>query len=148
MPKDQVSIHEFMMQKKETREALRATFGIPRTGKTETIVDATGVGRCISDGTTYKDLEVLTFEKLLTYLGESTGDDNIHSLFNKAVVKIESPMIVLEDPKEPIELPKEEVIETTEEPSKEGDKCAKCEFRTASRVAMKMHFGRFHKDYN
>jgi hypothetical protein len=31
---------------------------------------------------------------------------------------------------------------------KEKTTCAKCAFETASRIAMKMHFGRFHKDYN
>lgn len=167
MLQDNLSIAEYMQQKRDTREALCAIFSVKRTGRTETVVDATGVGKCISDGATYSDLQAITFDKLVTYLGGADENDNIHSLFVKAVNKIESPMFVLPMPTVEDVPVIDKIVEETkvEEENKvvlpQADKkidlhkmedtktkCAKCAFETASKIAMKMHFGRFHKDYN
>lgn len=147
---DQVSTSEYIKQKQETREALREIFGIQRTGKTETIIDAQGKGHVVSDGMTFKDLEVLTFQRLKEFVHDGTDDNNVHSLFIKAVNKIEAPKEDFsknnvssdEIPQEPKVVSEEKI-----EQPQSGDKCAKCEFRTASKIAMKLHFGKFHKDY-
>ncbi len=140
---DQVTPAEYIILKQDTRIKLHKLFNIPQTGVTETVTDATGRGIVVSDGTTYKDLEALTLDKLMTYVGGSDEKDNIHTLFVKAVNRLES---------EPAS------VETTFEhssvtpgfigPIPEGFKCEKCEFRSASKHGMKIHFGRNHQDYN
>ncbi len=155
---DNLSIAEYMQQPRAIRDSLRQLFNLPRTGKTETVTDATGVGRCINDGTTYVDLSHLTFDKLITYIGESTPEDNIHSLFTKAVTKIEElhkkvgaissppPVAIL-----PIEEKKVEPVVVVEPPKvvdpNDIQKCPYCAFQTMSLKALPMHMGRMHK-YN
>jgi hypothetical protein len=147
---DQISTHEYIILKKETRDALHATFGIPQTGHTETVTDSSGKGRVISDGTTYKDLESLTFEKLLTFLGQADPEDNVHSLFTKVVNILEKPPVDLgikiENAAKDIAAAEEK--SNVENPSIDNVKCAKCEFRASTNKVMKEHFKNFHKDYN
>ncbi len=148
----QISPQEYVILKKETRDALHSIFGISRSGSTETITDTTGMGRIVSDGTTYKDLEILTFDRLLTFLGESTPEDNVHSLFTKVVQRLELPIKDLNEmyDNKPIisDLKTEEEKPVVKNESVDAVKCAKCEFRASTNKIMKEHFRNFHKDYN
>jgi hypothetical protein len=72
----------------ETRERLRKTFNLSRSGCTE-VVD----NQLITDGTTHKDLEALTKERLLQFckinMVLANNEENIFSLFEKVVKDLE-----------------------------------------------------------
>ena len=65
----------------EVRYKIRDVFNIPRSGST--IVND---GRIETDGTTYKDFEALTVEKMQKYLSDESTD--FHKLFDKVVAKV------------------------------------------------------------
>lgn len=72
----------------DVRERLRNTFNLSRSGCTE-VVD----NQLITDGTTHKDLEVLTKERLLQFckinMVLANDEENIFSLFEKVVKDLE-----------------------------------------------------------
>ncbi len=143
MYKDQITPQEYIILKLETRNLLHSIFGIPKSGATETITDQSGIGRLVSDGTTYKDLEILTFEKLLTFLGEAKPEDNVHSLFTKVVQRLESPVKDIIAPvnnvEEKVEESKESEIVKKVDPGIDGLKCELCPYATANVKALHMH---------
>jgi hypothetical protein len=65
----------------EVRYKIRALFNIPMSGST-----MVNDGRIETDGTTYKDFESLTVEKMQTYLNEVSTD--FHKLFDKVVARV------------------------------------------------------------
>lgn len=128
---DKLSVAEYMHQTREIRDMLSSVFGIPRTGKTETVVDATGKGICVSNGTTYGDLENLSFDKMVTFLGGATDTDNIHSLFIKVVTKLED---------EPVKVKEEVYIPVIPQPVVQNtSKCEFCSYENSNPRAMRMH---------
>lgn len=158
-PKDTITTSEWMLQRKETRALLVSIFGIPKTGFGQTITDATGHGINVTDGYNHKDLSIMTFDRLLTYVGESQENDNVHTLFLKAVQKAETEPTPIAEVvkvvditiKESLPTPtvplREERVEEKQDPGINGYKCDRngCKFATASRIALSMHIGRFHK---
>jgi len=150
-PKDQISVPEWMGLKVETKMALAAIFGLSKTGFSQTVTDAQGHPNFITDGYTHKDLSVITFDRLLTYLGQADENDNVHTLFLKAIEKIEAPMVPLEKFENIIKgegVKEIELQEGINNKSIDAVKCAKCKFRTSSNKIMREHFKNFHKDYN
>lgn len=149
-PKDSITTSEWMMLKRETKSALAAIFGITRTGFSQTVTDATGHSTFMTDGFTHKDLAVMTFDRLMTFVGESLEGDNIHTLFLRAVDKIEVAPVEIETiiQKQEAPLPTPTVpLREPKDPGINGYKCDKegCAFATASKIALSMHTGRFHK---
>ena len=70
----------------EVRNRIRVLFDVPRSQATE--VDD---GRLVSDGTTHKDFEAITIEKMQKYLNDTS--DDFHKLFDKVVAKINDIML-------------------------------------------------------
>lgn len=66
----------------EQRARIRALFSIPRSSHVE-VVD----GKVISDGTSAKDFEALTVDKMKTYLKSDSND--FHLLFDLVVARIQ-----------------------------------------------------------
>lgn len=129
---DQITIPEWVSVNAETRAKLRNILKIPKSGSTQTEIDAFGHGRVITDGCTHADLQNITVEKLVDYLGTAAVDENIHSLFKQAIEKVE-------------QVPQQEVPTEVNIPKDNLIKCEKCEFQSASKVAVRLHFGRKHK---
>ena len=129
---DQITQPEWVSIKQETRHELRKIFMIPRSGSAITENDAMGKGHVISDGCTNSDLQALTTEKLIDYLGGAAVNDNVHTLLKEVVEKIEGIEVV-------------KPVVPTNFPVSGKMKCEKCLFETASKFAMKMHVGKKHK---
>ncbi|HWY36641.1 MAG TPA: hypothetical protein VNX68_18500 [Nitrosopumilaceae archaeon] len=155
MAKDQITSGEWMTLKQSTRNALVAIFGIPRSGFAQTVTDATGHSNFITDGYNHKDLSVITFDRLLSYLQESKPEDNVHTLFLKTVERIENPPAMVEIEtvikveKEKVQEPKTYDYERnpfTEDPGPDGFKCELCAYATANPKALHLHRVAKHKN--
>jgi hypothetical protein len=67
----------------EQRRLIRSKFAIPRSGNVE-VSD----GRVLTDGTTAKDFEALTIQKMQEYVSSEISD--FHKLFDLVVAKIQT----------------------------------------------------------
>lgn len=99
-----LSMHTWSSLTNEQRARIRALFSIPRSS--HTIVND---GRIETDGTTPKDFEALTIEKMKVYLNSDVED--FHMLFNMVLKRvqdeiegkpIEAPVIVEVVPPSPV----------------------------------------------
>lgn len=84
-----ITIHDWLPLKKETREKLQQIFFIPKTGMTEVETDQFGKAHVMKDGFTPVDLQVITVEKLVDYLGTAAINETIKDLWKRAVEKVE-----------------------------------------------------------
>ncbi len=75
-------MHTWTSLSAEQRARIRVAFSIPRSSHVE-VVD----GRVLTDGTTPKDFEALTVEKMQKYLNTELND--FHSLFDKVIARIQ-----------------------------------------------------------
>lgn len=66
----------------EQRNRIRTIFKIPRSGSVE-VQDA----RIVTDGTTPRDFESLTIQKMQEYLGDTSTD--FHKLFDKVIARVQ-----------------------------------------------------------
>ena len=69
------------------RDKLRAIFKIPRSGPTQTILGS--FGKAQSDGSTDKDVSVLSVEAMQAYLG-NYGTDDFFALFTQVLTRLDS----------------------------------------------------------
>lgn len=131
-----------------TRDKLREIFKIPRTSHAEVITDSMGKGTVVCDGTSNVDLQELTVEKMIDFLGTAAIDETIYDLFKKVVEKIETPELIESTT---IELkPSIEPINASSDVLKEEqtiinvNKCPDCEYTHASKQGLRMHIYKKH----
>lgn len=79
----QVSVHDWLELPMQVRQDLRAAFQIP---KSEGALVEGGIVK--SDGTTRKDLQAITVDKMQIFLEAKDPSDDFVSLFNACVAKI------------------------------------------------------------
>ncbi len=77
-----ISMHTWTSLSSEQRGKIRMIFAIPRSQSTE-VHD----GRIVTDGTTPKDFEALTVEKMQSYVKSNV--DDFHKLFDLVVAKVQ-----------------------------------------------------------
>lgn len=75
-------MHMWTALSSEQRARIRSIFSIPRSSHVE-VSD----GKIITDGTTSKDFETLTTEKMKSYLKNNSND--FHFLFDLVVAKVQ-----------------------------------------------------------
>lgn len=79
----QISVHEWLQLPMDVRQKLRQIFSIPKSEGAR-VVD----NRVESDGTTYKDLSVVTAEKMAQYLQEDSVDLDFARLFDATIARV------------------------------------------------------------
>ncbi len=119
MVQAQISQHEWLRLKLETRKNIAAIFRIPRSGGTEVVGQTV-----VSDGYTYNDLALLTLDKIQEFLGMPKEKD-FYKLLNILVERLEQPVISIDAPIEAkaVEVPNEKHFfpgSFIEEPKKKG----------------------------
>lgn len=77
-----LSMHMWTTLSSEQRSRVRTLFSIPRSSHVE-VVD----GRIQTDGTTPKDFESLTVEKMKEYL--KSQSDDFHALFDLVIARVQ-----------------------------------------------------------
>ena len=157
----QVTTSQWLSLKASTKEKLRETFSIPRSSCVEVITDMSGIGKIMSDGTTHKDLSVITIDKMRDYVGQeiTTLGETFNTLFEKVIAKIEG-----DEPKPIVEYSAEIAMETALAPEiqviKEEEKvvelrtvecpvCKKvinCKDAKFDVRVIKMHVNKYHKE--
>lgn len=141
---EQVTQPQWVSIKAETRQKLREVLMIPKTGHCETVTNELGVSHIISDGTTNTDLQAITVQKLIDFVGSAAVNESVYDLFKRAIAKIETP-VVFEKP--PVVIVAEIKQEVVADSKVVGDtiKCSKCAFESKSKFAIRMHYGKKHK---
>ena len=143
---ESITVPQWVSLKQETRNKLREIFKVPKSTHTEIVTDQYGKANVLCDGSTNVDLQVITTERLVDYLGGAAVNETIYDLFKRAVEKVETdiPNIIKKAP----EIPKIEPASDIKADSKvvgNTIKCEKCAFESASKFAMRMHVGKKHK---
>lgn len=77
-----LSMHMWTALSSEQRSRIRILFSIPRSSHAE-VVD----GKLMTDGTTAKDFEALTIEKMKDYLKSDSND--FHALFDLVIARVQ-----------------------------------------------------------
>lgn len=126
---------EWMRLSKDTRNTLRQLFGIPMSGS-GWVKDNVQV----QDGVTELDLQAITQERLMTYLGH---DGNYDDLLKETIAQVEGTLFISERFQGIQELP-EEIKEDMGEKTQEPMKCEDCEFVGKNTKAIRMHSTRKH----
>ena len=148
---EQITQPIWVSLKLETRNKLREIFKVPRSSASETITDNFGVSHIVSDGSTNVDLQAITVEKLVEYVGSAAINETIYDLFKRAVAKAETPAIVIET----VDVHKGDFLKMPEIKDAtptinvpEGKtplfKCPECAYTHASKRGMRMHQMRKH----
>lgn len=147
-----ITIHQWLPLKKETREKLKEIFYLKSTGMVEVETDQFGKSTIKNDGFTNTDLQVITVEKLVDYLGTAAVNETIYDLWKLVVEKVEMPekhfLDELKEPLKPVQVINPEVLPPHEGlpghavPMNTADnqlKCVRCPFVTGSSRGLKIH---------
>lgn len=134
-----ITIHQWLEVKKETRAKLRQIFFIPSTGMVEVVTDEFGKSSVKQDGHTNVDLQVITVEKLVDYLGSAAINETIFDLWKRAIEKVENPLVEIPA----IEVTKEQVAKVEDgkvmNTADNQLKCDKCPYQTGNKRALTAH---------
>lgn len=133
---DYITIHQWLPLKKETRDKLKALFYIKSTGMVEVETDQFGKATVKNDGFTNTDLQVITVEKLVDFVGSAAVNENIYDLWKRVIDKIELPQQLI-DEGSAVVLPKEEI--KTMNTADNQLQCDRCPFKTGSARGLKIH---------
>lgn len=140
-----VTTHQWLPLKKETRDKLAQIFFIPRTGMTEVETDNFGKSYVLSDGYTNSDLQTVTAEKLIDFLGGAAVNETILDLWKRAIDKVEMKTEIV-NPVEPLTVEekqeiKEQILPDVKSMNTADNqlKCGKCPFVTGSARGLKIH---------
>lgn len=129
---DYITIHQWLPLKKETKDKLKEIFYLRPTGMVEVETDQFGKATVKADGFTNTDLQVITVEKLIDFVGSAAVNETIYDLWRRCVEKVENPLTI-----------KEEIVQETKiVPMNTADnqlQCDMCPFRTGSVRGLKIH---------